>query len=57
VIFKARNVELIKKAIVLLREELYKNRKINDKINTSTLICITKEESEKKIEKFSKLID
>ena len=53
-ILEADNVELIKNAIVDLREEL-KNNEIKDKISTSSIICTTQKEIKEKMEKFSKL--
>lgn len=52
VILEAENVELIKEAIVRLREDLQKNEEIEDTISTSTIICTTQEEINKKMEKF-----
>lgn len=49
VFLKSENVELIKRAIVIIREKAAKN---GDNLTTSSIICTTKEEMEKKIKKW-----
>jgi len=48
-ILKSENVELIKRAIVVLRK---KAADIHDDITTSSIICTTREEMDKKIKKW-----
>jgi len=50
-LLKANNVELLKRAIVTLRREAEKK---GDEIETSTLICTTQQEINKKREEWAK---
>jgi len=50
ILLKSENVELIKEAIVKLREDI--KREIEDNIETSTIICSTLEEIEKRKKEF-----
>ena len=49
VVMRARNVELIKNAIILLREKLSKK---GDCVDTSTIICTTSKELKSKKEEW-----
>lgn len=50
ILLKSENVELIKEAIVKLRDDI--KEEIDDNIETSTIICSTLEEIEKRKKEF-----